>query len=144
VGAPKIGREITGQAIELRAQERSFHPVRDYLDGLKWDGVERLELWLPRYMGAEESLCTRRAGRMLFIAAIARVYAPGSKADYVVVFSDTGRSRLVTDRCCGVSGSDRIEDRSWPNLALEPPTALPAKPALQYTTGTRPSATSVK
>ena len=34
MGVPKIGRETTGQAISLRAQERSFHPVRDYLDSL--------------------------------------------------------------------------------------------------------------
>jgi predicted P-loop ATPase len=82
-GLPKIGREITGQAIALRAQERSFHPVRDYLDALKWDGVERLESWLTRYMGADQSPYVAAIGRMFMIAAVARVYEPGAKADYV-------------------------------------------------------------
>jgi Virulence-associated protein E len=69
MGVPKIGREIMGQAIHLCAQEQSFHPVRDYLDNLKWDGVKRLERWLPRYLGADESPYARAIGRMFMIGA---------------------------------------------------------------------------
>jgi predicted P-loop ATPase len=85
VGVPKVGREIMGQAIELRAQERSFHPVRDYLDALKWDGAKRLGSWLTSYMGADESPYAKAIGRMFMVGAVARVYEPGCKFDYVVV-----------------------------------------------------------
>jgi predicted P-loop ATPase len=74
VGVPKIGREIMGQVIKLRAQERSFHPVRDYLESLKWDGVNRLGSWLVHYMGAAESPYSKAIGRMFMVAAVARVY----------------------------------------------------------------------
>ena len=43
MGMPRVGREIVGQAIEAFARERQFHPVRDWLDGLVWDGASRLE-----------------------------------------------------------------------------------------------------
>src|SRR5271167_3264850 len=42
-GLPKIGRETTHQAVDQRAQERSFHPIRDYLGALAWDGTPRVE-----------------------------------------------------------------------------------------------------
>ena len=97
-----------GQAIELRAQERSFHPVRDYLDGLEWDGVERLGSWLTRYMGADESPYARAIGRMFLVAAVARVYAPGSKADYVLIFE--GPQGAGKSRACEVLGSPWFSD----------------------------------
>ena len=54
-GMPKIGRDMTHQAVDQRAQEKSFHPVRDYLDGLVWDGKPRLGIWTSYYLGAEPS-----------------------------------------------------------------------------------------
>jgi predicted P-loop ATPase len=108
VGVPKIGREIMGQAIELRAQERSFHPVRDYLDALEWDGVKRFDAWLARYMGAEESPYAKAIGRMFMIAAVARVYAPGAKADYVLILE--GKQGAGKSRACEVLGSPWFSD----------------------------------
>jgi predicted P-loop ATPase len=108
VGIPKIGREITGQAIALRARERSFHPVRNYLDVLKWDGVTRLGSWLTRYMGAAESAYSKAIGRMFTIAAVARVYEPGCKADYVVVFE--GPQGAGKSRACAALGEKWFSD----------------------------------
>ena len=74
-GMPRIGREIVHQAIALRAQERAFHPIRDYLDGLQWDGVLRLELmaddlpWRranPLRSGDGPNVIDRRRGADLF------------------------------------------------------------------------------
>jgi hypothetical protein len=45
-GLPKIGRETTHQAVDERAQERFFHPIRDYLGALAWDGTPRVERWV--------------------------------------------------------------------------------------------------
>ena len=116
MGVPKIGREITGQALELRAQERSFHPVRDYLDPLKWDGVDRLGSWLTRYMGAAELPYSRAIGRMFMIAAAARVYEPGSKADYVVVFE--GPQGVGKSRACAALGEKWFSD-SLPDVTRD-------------------------
>jgi predicted P-loop ATPase len=62
-GLPKIGRETTLQAVDQRAQERSFHPVRDYLGALAWDGTPRVERWVACYLGAEPSAYVSAIGR---------------------------------------------------------------------------------
>jgi predicted P-loop ATPase len=41
--------------VEVRGRECAFHPVRDYLQALQWDGKARVENWLPRYLGAPET-----------------------------------------------------------------------------------------
>ena len=51
-GMPTVGMETVHQAVDQRAQECAYHPVRDYLDKLKWDGVSRLDHWLVSYVGA--------------------------------------------------------------------------------------------
>jgi predicted P-loop ATPase len=84
-GLPRIGREMTYQAVDLRAQGRSFHPVRDYLDGLAWDGTPRLDRWLSYHLGAEPSAYVAAIGRMFLIAMVARIFEPGCKADYMLV-----------------------------------------------------------
>ena len=107
-GLPKIGRDTTHQAVTLRAQERSFHPVRAYLDGLAWDGRPRLNSWLTHYLGADSTPYTATIGRLFLIAAVARIYAPGAKADYVVVFE--GPQGAGKSRACEVLGAPWFSD----------------------------------
>jgi len=66
------------------AQEHSFHPVRDYLDGCKWDGVPRVDTLLIDTFGAEDSVYTRTVTRKTLVAAVARIYRPGCKFDYML------------------------------------------------------------
>ena len=96
MGLPRIGREVTHQAVALRAQERAFHPIRQYLDALKWDGRARLDSWLTDYMGAAATPYTSAIGRLFTVAAVARIHEPGCKADYVLVLEreqGIGKSR---------------------------------------------------
>jgi hypothetical protein len=51
-GMPKIGKDQVHQAVDQRAMECAFHPVRDYLNGLPWDKTHRLDNWLATYLGA--------------------------------------------------------------------------------------------
>lgn len=67
------------------AHELSFHPVRDYFGGLKWDQVERLPTWLAKYLGAEENEYSRAVGMKFLIGAVARVMRPGCKMDNVII-----------------------------------------------------------
>ena len=103
-GLPRIGREVMHQAIALRAQERGFHPIRDYLDALEHDGRPRLSGWLMRYMGAAESPYVGAIGRMFLIMAVARIYQPGCKADYVMVFE--GPQGVGKSRACRTLGGE--------------------------------------
>jgi hypothetical protein len=67
------------------AAENAYHPVREYLDSLKWDKTERVTHWLSKYCGALDTEYTRFIGRKTLIAAVARVFAPGCKFDHVLV-----------------------------------------------------------
>jgi predicted P-loop ATPase len=111
-GLPKIGRDTTHQAIDLRGQERSFHPVRDYLNSLKWDGTQRLGRWLTYYLGADESPYHSGIGRMFVIAMVARIYEPGAKCDYMLVLEGPQGARKST-ACAILAGqwfSDSLPD----------------------------------
>ncbi len=63
----------------------SFDPVRDYIETAKWDGVPRIERYFIDYLGAEDNEYVRTVTRKMFVAAVARVYEPGCKFDYMVV-----------------------------------------------------------
>ena len=54
-GLSRLGKDVVHQAIDLRAVERAFHPVRNYLNALTWDGKSRLNTWLCTYLGAEDN-----------------------------------------------------------------------------------------
>lgn len=78
--------DITKSRVEDIVNEQSrinrYHPVREYLDGLEWDGIPRLETALP---GVVADDYTRLVARKCLTAAVARVYEPGIKWDYVLV-----------------------------------------------------------
>ena len=63
----------------------SYHPVREYLDHLYWDGVPRLDTWLSKYLGADDTELHRAFGRCQLMAAVARVRRAGCKKDEMLV-----------------------------------------------------------
>lgn len=78
------------------ADENSHHPVRDYLNSLKWDGKERLNYWLIDCLKAKGPYQYLAAvGRKTLVAAVARIFEPGKKFDQVLVLEgeqDVGKS----------------------------------------------------
>ena len=114
-GLKRVAAETVHQAVNLRAAERSFHPVRDYLDGLEWDGVSRLSTWLPQFLGAEENTYTAAIGPMFFIAMVARIFEPGCKADYMMVLE--GQQGTKKSAACSILGGDWFSD-SLPDLSV--------------------------
>ena len=77
--------KITNAITEL-AERNHFHPVREYLNNLEWDGEKRLDEWLMKTTGTEDNAYTRAVGSKYLMAAVARVYQPGVKFDNVLVF----------------------------------------------------------
>jgi len=73
-------------ALATVSRERSFHPIKNYLDELpEWDGIPRLETLLIDYLGADDTPYVRAVTRKTFTAAVARVMRPGVKFDYMLV-----------------------------------------------------------
>jgi Virulence-associated protein E-like domain len=79
------GINYTIDALTIRALDHRFDPLRDYLDGLEWDGKPRVDNWLVRYCGAADTALNRAIGRKLLLAGVRRVKHPGVKFDYIVV-----------------------------------------------------------
>jgi predicted P-loop ATPase len=84
-GMPRVGRDTVHAAIERRALDQSFHPIRDWLHGLEWDGEPRIDDFLVNYFGCEDTPYIRSIGRMVMIALVARVTEPGCQCDYMLV-----------------------------------------------------------
>ena len=72
-------------AIVLVSRSRSFHSVRDYLAGLKWDGVPRLDRLLPTYFATKAEEYELSVGPRWMISLVARVMQPGCQADCTLV-----------------------------------------------------------
>ena len=92
------GKDRIFDAVNVVAQERSFHPVRDYLNGCEWDGVPRVDTLLIDYLGAEDNAYTRAVTRKTLAAAVARIYKPGCKFDYMLTLrgrQGLGKSALI-------------------------------------------------
>ena len=70
------------------ATERAYHPIKDYLDALpEWDGVGRVDRLLIDYFGAEDNSYSKAVIRKTMVAAVARIYRPGTKFDSVLILN---------------------------------------------------------
>jgi hypothetical protein len=77
----------------LLAERDDYHPVRDYLDSLTWDGIPRVNVWLAAYAGAEHTEYTKAVGRLVLVAAVRRVRSPGCKFDELMVLESATQGR---------------------------------------------------
>src|SRR5690348_13439053 len=66
-GLERLAKDTTHQAVDVRAYEHAYHPVRNYLTDLTWDGTPRLAGWLATYLGAEDTPYTEGIGRMFLV-----------------------------------------------------------------------------
>jgi predicted P-loop ATPase len=77
--------EIAGQAVQVVAKDLCFHPVREYLNSLTWDGKPRIGRWLTDYLAVEQSDYASAVGARWLISAVARIFQPGCKADCCLI-----------------------------------------------------------
>ena len=116
-----VSVEVAGQAAQTAARDRPFHPVRAYLKGLRWDGVERVERWLTNYLGAAETEYTRAVGSRWLISAVARIFRPGSKADCCLILEGPQGIRKSTAlrTLAGEYFTDELADLGSKDAAMQ-------------------------
>lgn len=100
-------RAALAEAIDTVADMRRFHPIRDWLADLEWDGKPRLGKWLMHVLRMDPEVVPRRrqhylslVGRYMLMGLVARVMEPGVKFDYSPVFEGlpgVGKSTLVLE-----------------------------------------------
>jgi predicted P-loop ATPase len=89
---------VTASAIEAVAKDASFHPVRNYLTGLTWDGTKRVGRFAAAYLGAEDTPYASEVSTRMFIAAVARIMQPGCKHDHMPILEapqGAGKSKTI-------------------------------------------------
>ncbi len=90
-------------AFSITVMAHRFNEVRDYITGLSWDGVKRLDTLFIDYLGAEDTIYTRAVTRKMFIAGVARAMTPGVKFDNMLILvgaQGLGKSTLLRRMAC--------------------------------------------
>jgi predicted P-loop ATPase len=100
-------KELFVDVLKTVCWENPFHPVRDYLHGLTWDGTPRIDRWLVTYGKAKETEFVRTVGKLFLIAAVRRVMHPGCKFDEMLVLE----SRQGKAKSSAVSAL--VPDEEW-------------------------------
>ena len=102
-GVTAIARASLSEGIQTVAATRRFHPFREYLEGLTWDGKERIDKWLmhvmgetPDTLGAKMQEYLHLVGRFWMLGMVNRVMEPGCKFDYCPVLEGVGGLRKST------------------------------------------------
>jgi predicted P-loop ATPase len=107
-GLKRLSKDTTHQAVEVCAREHQFHPIRDWLDMLHWDGNERVAHFFSSYFGADDMDYARAIGEMFLISMVARVYEPGCKADHLPVIE--GPQGTWKSTACHIVGGEWYSD----------------------------------
>lgn len=116
------GKDLITDVFKSVSAKHAFHPIRDYLKDLAWDGEKRLETIFIDALGIEDSEYSRAATKAMFVAGVQRILEPGSYMDYVMVFvgeEGIGKSKLL-DRLsrdmrwfvdsCPITGKEAYEN----------------------------------
>ncbi len=94
--ALNISTQVVREAVDVIAAENTFEPIRDYLLGLAWDEVPRLDTMFVDLCGVADSRYARKVAAMWMIQGVARALEPGCKADGVLVLEGAQGKRKST------------------------------------------------
>jgi hypothetical protein len=116
-----VSVEVASQAVQTAARDRAFHPVKTYLQGLQWDGVERVDRWLSKYLGTADTEYSRAVGSRWLISAVARIFNPGAKADCCLILEGPQGIRKSTalQTLAGEYFTDELADLGSKDAAMQ-------------------------
>jgi predicted P-loop ATPase len=109
------------QAVTAVADRSKFHPIRDYLNGLQWDRVKRVEGLMHTYFGAEATTYHAAVSRCMLITGVARVFEPGCKADHVPIL-EAGQGKYKSTSIEALTSpwfSDEIADLGSKDASMQ-------------------------
>jgi predicted P-loop ATPase len=98
LGFKAVSRDLIRDAVSHVADKARFDSAQDWLLGVNWDKVPRIDRFLIDYCGAPDTPYVRACGAYLWTALAGRVMQPGAKADMVIVLvgpQGVGKSRLI-------------------------------------------------
>ena len=98
-------------AVEVVAASHPVHPVRDWLESLKWDQKPRLDEWMVTHAGVEREPHSTVVFTEWMISCVARVYRPGCQADHVLILD--GEKGVGKSSFFQILGGDDIETQRW-------------------------------
>jgi len=93
-------KQIIADACFLRSINYNYHPVKDYIESIKWDNIPRCDEWLIKTVNCEDNYYTRMASSKFLIACVSRIYNPGCKFDHMLILEGEqgiGKSTLVEE-----------------------------------------------
>lgn len=108
LGLKRVAKDVVHQAVDMRAHECRFHPVRDFLTSLEWDQTPRLAGLFPTYFGTPDAEYPKAIGSMFVISMVARIFEPGCKADHLPVVE--GPQGIMKSTACRVLGGEWFSD----------------------------------
>lgn len=76
---------LISESIDLVAREKRYHPVREYLEKVEWDGKPRLDKQLHEYLGTPDDIYHAQVNSKWMLAGVARIFEPGIKFDQCLV-----------------------------------------------------------
>ncbi|TPM21642.1 VapE domain-containing protein [Mesorhizobium sp. B2-3-5] len=105
----KPGKDTVHDAVAIIANKHKHHQVRDYFNGLQWDGVQRLPQLASRYFGTPDTPYAGIVLNKFMVGAVARIMHPGCKMGNVVILEGKqgiGKSRAIA----AIAGLDWFTD----------------------------------
>ena len=82
-----VGSQKIDDALAIQFERNKFHPVKEYLNSIKWDEKPRIDELLIDHFNTPDTLYTREAMRVMMVGAVSRIFNAGCKFDLVLVLS---------------------------------------------------------
>lgn len=99
------GKDKIWDSCNSVCHEHCYHPIKEYLDNLEWDGVQRADTLLIDYFACEDNEYVRAVTRKTLLAAVTRIYEPGCHFDTMLT--------LKGNQGCGKSSFFRKLSKGW-------------------------------
>lgn len=80
-----VSPEVVAKSVPSTAARQTYHPLRDRLSDIVWDGQARVDTWLTTYLGAKDTAVHRAIGSTWLLGACSRAFSPGSQVDAALV-----------------------------------------------------------